>query len=98
MTNNKLNIKQIIYNKYIEKNGHIYPKSYFDLFNFIDEIYVLEWNKLPLTIKNIIPYSIYILMMIHKNINNKNEELYNILLQKIYKYEEMIHNQEIYGV
>jgi hypothetical protein len=83
MNDNKLSTKDILYNKYIEKNGYIYPKSSFDLFKFIDEVYVLEWNKTPLTMKYKISYSIYILMMIHKKIDLKNEELYNILLQNL---------------
>ena len=92
--NNKLSTKEILYNKYIEKNGYIYPKSCFDLFQFIDEVYVLEWNKTPLTRKYIICYSIYILTMIHKNIDLKNEELYNILLQnlKIHRNNEKAKN------
>ena len=37
-------INEKLYNIYIEKFGLIYPISKFNIFKFIDEIYVLEWN------------------------------------------------------
>jgi|UniRef100_A0A6C0HVT8 uncharacterized Zn-finger protein len=81
-------INEKLYNIYIKKFGLIYPISKFNIFKFIDEIYVLEWNKLPPLSEERICYSLYIIMKIHKElqITQQNENIYNNLIKKFVNY------------
>lgn len=102
--NKKLSSKEKLYNLYIEKYGFNFPSSKFNIFKFIDEIYVLNFKKSPLAIGHKICYSIHIIINIYNNINNKTdfEELeYNKLLADLYniKYQpdkmfEVINDQD----
>lgn len=85
-----LSSREKIYNEWVLKNGIVYPSSKFNIFKFIDELYVLKYRKTPLAIGHKISYSIYLLMEIHNNINNKEEYKYNELLTGLYN----INNEE----
>lgn len=86
----KLSSKEKLYNIWLMKKGLKYPESKFDLFKFIDEVYVLEWNKTPLASGHMNCYSRHILLMIHKNIEEKDIELYETLLLNIYSIRDHI--------
>lgn len=92
----KLSSKEKLYNRYIEKFGLIYPSSKFNIFKFIDEIYIFEFKKSPLAIGHKTSYAIHILMHIHKNINEKNEDYYDILLRNIYNIKD--HNELLFDL
>lgn len=96
----KLSSKEKLYNRYIERFGLEYPSSKFEIFKFIDEIYVNEWDKSPLAMNHMMCYSRHILCKLHKNIINKNDKIYELLLLNIYNinnHRELIHdlNEEL---
>lgn len=84
-----------IYNMWILKNGLRYPKSKFEMFLFIDNIYIFEWKKTPLAIGHKTSYSTYLLALIHQNIKEKKDEIFEILMQNIYgirDHKELVHD------
>lgn len=89
-----LSSREKILNKWIEINKIRYPKSKYELFLFIDETYILDWNKSALSMGHKQCYSAYVLTKLHQKIENKNKELYDILMMNIYgikDHEELIH-------
>lgn len=93
-----LSSKEKLYNIYLEKYGIKYPKSKYHLYRFIDEIYIYEWKKSPLALGHKLSYSTHILFEIHRNIKDKNEELFEILSMNLYgirDHDELIHNIDI---
>jgi len=94
----KLSSKEKLYNMYVLKFGITYPKSKYHLFKFIDEIYIYDWKKSPLAIGHKLSYSTHILYEIHRNIKDKNDELFEILAMNFYgirDHNELIHNIDI---
>lgn len=89
--NKKLSSKEKLYNIYCQKYGIKYPDSKFGIYKFIDEVYVIDWDKTPLAIGHKLCYGIYILMKIHKNIAIKNNRTYDQLLMNLYQIKEEDH-------
>lgn len=90
----KLSPKEKLYNRWVKVKGITYPTSKYELYLFIDETYILEWNKSALATGHRNCYSIYILMMIHKNIELKNSLVYTELSKSIYNINEIQHLME----
>lgn len=93
--NKKLSSKEKLYNIYIERFGLKYPSSKFELFEFIDDVYIFTFNKTPLAMTHMACYSRHILKMIHKNIDEKNNHIYELLMLSIYginNHRELIHD------
>lgn len=95
--NKSLSSRDKIFNEWIANKNYVYPNSKYEMFKFIDEIYVLKWNKSPLAIGHKLSYSIYLLMKIHAANENNNNDRYEELLHSLYnidegatKYEETI--------
>lgn len=81
----KLSSKDKLYNRYIKKYGLILPSSKFDLFRFIDEVYVHEFDKTPLAHGHLICYSKFIVIKLFKEINDKwLEPSYKDLMLSLY--------------
>lgn len=66
----KLKPNDKLYNRYIEKFGIMLPSSKFDIFKFIDEVYVLEFNKSPPSYGHLICYCKFIIIKLYKELNN----------------------------
>jgi len=90
----KLTSKEKLYNRWVKLNGLRYPKSKYELYIFIDETYILEWNKSALAAGHRNCYSMYIMAMIHKNIEKKNQLIYTELTKSIYNINEVQHLME----
>lgn len=84
----QLHTREKLFNRYkenvINNSGYEYPPSKFELFKFIDETYVLEWNKSPLPIGHKVSCSLYILMRLHKEAKVKDNDNYNIIMKDLY--------------
>lgn len=92
--NKKLSSKEKLYNIYLEKFGLKYPKSKYHLYKFMDEIYIFDWKKSPLAMGHKLSYALHILYMVHKNIEEKNDDLFEILSMNFYgirDHNELIH-------
>lgn len=83
----KLSSRDKILNRWKEQQIIMLPSSKFQLFEFIDKIYVLEFKKSPLAIGHKVSYSIYILMTTYFEIKNPsfNEKMiYEKVLKDLY--------------
>ena len=78
--------KEKLLSRWIEKNGNVYPSSKYELFRFIDKIYVREYNKSPLALSHKTSYSTYIIEMLSDTVlkNEDNERLEKSLMCQIY--------------
>lgn len=87
-----LSSRDKIYNKWIDINGYNLPKSKYELFKFIDRIYILDWNKSPLSMGHKICNSIYLLEKINQTYKDTETLEYNVLLKDLYNIKS--NNQE----
>lgn len=87
-----LSSREKIYNKWIEVNGYKFPNSKYELFLFIDEMYVLDWNKSPLAMGHKICNSAYVIMKLNQTYQDKKSLEYNVLMKDLYNIKS--NNQE----
>lgn len=83
----KLSSRDKLLNRWRQQSLICMPSSKFDLFEFIDKTYVLEFKKSPLAIGHKVSYSIYILMTVYHEISEPsfNEKLlYEKILKDLY--------------
>lgn len=90
-----LSSRDKLFQEWMTEKGHVcYPTSKFELFKFIDEIYVLKWNKSPLAMGHKICYSTFILMKTHELAVNKNIEIYEMILHSLYNIHQLKTREE----
>lgn len=82
--NKKLSSREKLYKIYIEKYGIKYPSSKYKLFEFIDDVYIFDFKKSTPNMGMMGMNSRYILKMIHHNIEDKDNDHYEIILKDIY--------------
>lgn len=81
----KIPTRDKLYELWKEHNNNsiILPKSKFDIYKFIDELYVLKWKKNPLSASHLFSYSKYIIIKCFNEIEIKSTSqimLYESLL------------------
>lgn len=77
-----------IYHEWLLKKGLCYPRSKFEIFEFIDRLYVINWKRSPLAYGHKVCYSINLLMSIDENIIEKDINRYKTLLHSLYNIKE----------